>query len=146
MLCLFRNTKLQPIINLFAILISLASVIGWFYFTFIHKNLFEMLFEGQALIIDLVFGLPLVLALAVVIYATVFWVFKLIVILLLPKLVVQVDPEDEIYSTVHDDLTELQQQHGEEYWNKEEKDTQANNNHPQQKPEINREDNSGLNK
>ncbi|WP_321323348.1 hypothetical protein [Thiomicrorhabdus sp.] len=138
MLCLFRNTKLQPNMNLFAILISLASVIGWLYFTFIHKNLFEMLFEGQALIVDLVFGLPLVLALAVVIYATVYWVFKLIVILLLPSMVVHVDPEDEIYSTVHDDLSELEQQHGEEYWNQQEK--------PKDNHDVNQKDKSGLNK
>ena len=81
MLCLFRNTKLHPTVNLFAIFISLASVVGWLYFTFIHKNLMQMLFEGQALIVDLVFGLPLVLALAVVVYATVFWVFKLILVI-----------------------------------------------------------------
>jgi len=145
MLCLFRNTKLQPNINLFAILISLASVIGWLYFTFVYKNLFEMLFAGQALIIDLVFGLPLILALAVVIYATVYWFIKLIVILLLPKLVVRVDPDDEIYSTVHDDLTELEKQHGKGYWEKSEKEAQSNNN-KQEKSESRQEDNSGLNK
>jgi len=118
MLCLFRNTKLNPTLNLIAILISLASVIGWLYFTFVHKNLFDMLFEGQALIVDLVFGLPLVLALAVVIYATVFWVFKLIIILVLPSMVVHIDPND-ISDVNQEDLSELEHKHGEEYWTKE---------------------------
>jgi len=117
MLCLFRNTKLHPTLNIIAILISLASVIGWLYFTFVHKNLFEMLFEGQALIVDLVFGLPLVLALAVVIYATVFWVFKLIIILVLPSMVVHLDPNDNA-DINQEDLSELEQKHGEEYWTK----------------------------
>ncbi|GAB6070296.1 hypothetical protein JCM30760_13930 [Thiomicrorhabdus hydrogeniphila] len=117
MLCLFRNTKLHPLLNLIAILLSLSSVVGWLYFTFVHKNLFEMLFEGQALIVDLVFGLPLVLALAVVIYATVFWVFKLIIILLLPKMVLHIDPNDDNVLN-QEDLSELEQKHGEAYWTK----------------------------
>ncbi|WP_040725052.1 hypothetical protein [Thiomicrorhabdus sp. Kp2] len=117
MLCLFRNTKLHPALNLMAIIVSLASVIGWLYFTFIHKNLMQMLFEGQALIVDLVFGLPLVLALAIVVYATVFWTFKLIIILLLPQFVVHIDPEENQQASNQDDLSELEEQHGKDYWN-----------------------------
>lgn len=116
MLCLFRNTKLHPTINLFAIIISLASVAGWLYFTFIHKNLMKMVMEGQALIVDLVFGLPLVLALAVVVYATVYWVLKLLVILLMPKFIIHIDSEEVHHSMQQDDLSELEQQHGAEYW------------------------------
>lgn len=77
----------------------------------------QMLFEGQALIVDLVFGLPLVLALAIVVYATVFWTFKLIIILLLPQFVVHIDPEEIEQVNKQDDLSELEKQHGKDYWN-----------------------------
>lgn len=118
MLCLFRNTKIHPSINLYAVLISLFAVIAWLYFTFIEKELFNKLFQGQALIVDLVFGLPLVLALAVVVYATVYWMLKLLIILLLPKAIMHIDSEEGLDDTLEDDIAELEKQHGDEYWNK----------------------------
>ena len=117
MLCLFRNTKLHPTLNLMGIIVSLAAVAAWLYFTFIHKNLFTMLFEGQALIVDLVFGLPLVLALAVVVYATVYWTFKLIIIALLPQYTLHIDPQEPDDSSLQEELEELEKQHGKAYWN-----------------------------
>jgi len=78
MLCLFRNTQIHTSLNRYAVLISLSAVVAWLYFTFVEKDLFNKLIEGKALIVDLVFGLPLVLALAIVVYATVYWVLKLL--------------------------------------------------------------------
>jgi len=120
MLCLFRNTKLHPKINQVVVLLSLMSVIGWLYFTFIEKSLMQKLFAGQALIVDLVFGLPLILALAVVVYATVFWALKLIIIFTMPSAIIHIDPEDENSNYLEEDINELENQHGKEYWNQSE--------------------------
>ncbi|BCN93363.1 hypothetical protein THMIRHAM_11480 [Thiomicrorhabdus immobilis] len=116
MLCLFRNTKLHPQLNRLVVLISLFAVVAWLYFTFIEKSLMQKLFEGQALIVDLVFGLPLVLALAVVVYATVFWTLKLIIIITMPSAIIHIDPEDTKTALMEDDLAELENQHGKAYW------------------------------
>lgn len=116
MLCLFRNTKLHPQLNRYVVLISLFAVIAWLYFTFIEKSLIRKLFEGQALIVDLVFGLPLVIALAVVVYATVFWTLKVIIIMTMPQAIIHIDPTEEEQTMMSDDLSELESQHGEEYW------------------------------
>lgn len=117
MLCLFRNTKIDPRFNKYVVLLSLLSVVFWLYFTFIEKALLQKLFAGQALIVDLVFGLPLVLALAVVIYATVYWTFKVVIILLLPQLVTHIEPEDVNSAIMEEEIADLEQQHGREYWN-----------------------------
>jgi len=122
MLCLFRNTKIHPSLNKYAILLSLTAVLGWLYFTFIEKSLLKKLFEGQALIVDLVFGLPLVLALAIVVYATVYWLLKLLVIVLLPQAIVHIEPDDVHADVLEEDIEVLEREHGKEYWNKEDID------------------------
>lgn len=127
MLCLFRNTKIHPRLNKYAILVSLMAVLGWLYFTFIEKNLLQKLFEGQALIVDLVFGLPLVLALAIVVYATVYWVLKLLVIVLLPQAIVHIDSDDVHADVLEEDIEDLENKHGKEYWNQESIDNTQKN-------------------
>lgn len=127
MLCLFRNTKIHPRLNKYAILVSLIAVLGWLYFTFIEKNLLQKLFEGQALIVDLVFGLPLVLALAIVVYATVYWVLKLLVIVLLPQAIVHIDSDDVHADVLEEDIEDLENKHGKEYWNQESIDNTQKN-------------------
>jgi len=122
MLCLFRNTKIHPKLNKYAILISLIAVLGWLYFTFIEKNLLQKLFEGQALIVDLVFGLPLVLALAIVVYATVYWVLKLLLIVLVPQAIVHIESDDIHTDVLEEDIEILEEEHGKEYWNQEDID------------------------
>ena len=119
MLCLFRNTKIHPRLNKYAILVSLIAVLGWLYFTFIEKNLLQKLFECQALIVDLVFGLPLVLALAIVVYATVYWVLKLLVIVLLPQAIIHIDSDEVHADVLEEDIEDLENKHGKEYWNQE---------------------------
>ena len=118
MLCLFRNTKIHPSIDRFAQLFSWLAVAYWLYFTFIEKALMSKLFEGKALIVDLVFGLPLVLAMAVVVYATIYWLIKLIIIFLLPQAIEKIEPDDSELVNPEVELSELEQQHGKEYWQK----------------------------
>jgi len=138
MLCLFRNTQIHPSLNRYAVLISLSAVVAWLYFTFVEKDLFNKLIEGKALIVDLVFGLPLVLALAIVVYATVYWVLKLLVIFLLPQAIVHIEPEDELSDTLDEQVVELEKQHGEEYWNQSEqtKDHSSESNNQTQETEV----------
>ena len=126
MLCLFRNTKIHPNLNKYAVLISLTAVLAWLYFTFIEKSLLQKLFDGQALIVELVFGLPLVLAIAVVVYATVYWVLKLLVIVILPQAIVHIEPEDIHTDILEEDIETLEKTHGKEYWNQTDIDTTKN--------------------
>ena len=72
------------------------------------------LFEGKALIVDLVFGLPLVLAMAIVVYASVYWLLKLIVIFLLPQAIIQINSDQDLEHSLED--AELEKIHGKEYW------------------------------
>lgn len=116
MLCLFRNSKIHPKLDKYAILASLMSVFAWLYFAFIEKALMSKLLEGKALIVDLVFGLPLVLALAVVVYATVYWTLKIILIYLLPQAIIHHD-ENLVPELTPEEIAELEAKFGKEYWN-----------------------------
>lgn len=117
MLCLFRNSKIHPRLDRYAILASWLSVFAWLYFAFIEKSLMGKLIEGKALIVDLVFGLPLVLALAVVVYAMVYWLLKIIVIFLLPQAIVHIDPNEQNTELHEQEIANLEAEHGKEYWN-----------------------------
>ncbi len=116
MLCLFRNSRIHPRLDKYAILASLLSVFAWLYFAFIEKALMTKLIEGKALIVDLVFGIPLVLALAVVVYALVYWTLKIIVIFLIPQAIVPANPDEGMVELSEEELAELENQHGEAYW------------------------------
>ncbi len=118
MFCLFRNSHIHPSLNRYVILLSLFGVIGWLYFTFIEKSLVNMLMSGDALIVDLVLGLPLVLMMGVVVYATIYWTCKILIILLLPQLIVPAEPESDVLQEQleEDNIQVLEEQHGSEYW------------------------------
>ncbi|GKT12925.1 MAG: hypothetical protein ISEC1_P1917 [Thiomicrorhabdus sp.] len=118
MFCLFRNSQIEPRLNRYVVLLSMLGVIGWLYFSFIEKSLASKLFEGQALLVDLVFGLPLVLMLAVVVYATIYWACKLIIMFLLPNAIIlksaeSLQLEDELND---EEIKTLEETHGEDYW------------------------------
>lgn len=95
MLCLFRNARLSPFFHLLASVVSLGSVLYWFYFSLIQKSFLENVFSGQALMVDLLFGLPIVLIFAIVIYAFLYWSIKFLVILLLPQTIIHIASELE---------------------------------------------------
>lgn len=124
MFCLFRNSHIHPTLNRYVILVSLLSVIGWLYFSFVEKSLVSKVFEGQALIVDLVFGLPLVLMLAVVVYATVYWSCKLLIIFLAPQAIVANQSEEEASSqkAETEEVKALEKELGQEYWSETAKD------------------------
>lgn len=117
MFCLFKNSHIHPRLNPYVILVSLLSVIAWLYFAFIEKELVTKLFEGQAIMVDLLLGIPLVLMLAVVVYATVYWFFKLLIVYLLPQAIVPAHHFESLDDSLPEETLEsLQEQLGEEYW------------------------------
>lgn len=121
MFILFSNSKIHPKLNIYAVLLAGFSVVYWLYFAFLEKALLAKLLSGQAMIIDLIFGLPLVLAMAIVIYALIYWSIKLLLILFFPQGIVEVQ-SSETPEEIEQTIKQFEQEHGESYWNK-------NNNH-----------------
>ncbi len=112
MFCLFRNSRFIYPLNYFVLILSLAPVIYWLYFTLIKKSFIDNFFSGQSLFVDLLFGLPIVLLFAIIIYAMIYWTLKVITILLAPYLLEQnTYPEEQ--DTLDPAITE---EHGEDYW------------------------------
>ena len=121
MFCLFRNSHIHPNLNRYVILLSILGVIGWLYFTFIEKSLVSKVLGGEALIVDLVFGLPLVLMMGVVVYATIYWTCKVLIIIVLPQFIVPAELEGDVLQEQleADHIESLEEEHGSEYWTKE---------------------------
>ncbi|MDA3807764.1 MAG: hypothetical protein PF440_07610 [Thiomicrorhabdus sp.] len=135
MFCLFRNSHIHPRLNRYVILLSLLGVIGWLYFTIIEKSLVTMLKSGDALIVDLVFGLPLVLMMGVVIYATIYWTCKILIIIALPKFIVPAEPEGDVLQEQleEDNIQTLEEQHGSEYWAEDDSHSELDSSKDEQK-------------
>ncbi len=121
MFCLFRNSHIHPRLNPYVVLLALLGVVGWFYFSLIEKSLVGKVVGGEALIVDLVFGLPLVLMLGVMVYSTIYWTCKLLIIMALPNFIVSIEPEvDALQEQLEiDHIKALEAEHGSEYWTKE---------------------------
>ncbi|MCF6344993.1 MAG: hypothetical protein L3J00_00830 [Thiomicrorhabdus sp.] len=112
---LFRHHRIEPKLNRYAVLLSLGGVIGWLYFSFIEKSFVGKMISGDALIVDLVLGLPLVLMFTIIVYACVYWSCKLLIIFLLPQALIPYQLEDP----KQDAETERQEEaHGKNYWDK----------------------------
>lgn len=110
MFCLFKNSRIAYPYNYLVLLMSLAGVAYWFYFAFIEKAFLETVFSGDALIVDLLLGLPVVLIFGLVIYALIYWGLKVVFILLMPQLIVKLEP-------VHTELgDQLDPNLGDDYW------------------------------
>lgn len=117
MFCLFKNSKIAYPLNWIVLLSSLAGVAYWLHFAFIEKEFLKTVFAGQALFVDLLLGIPVVLIFAVVVYAMIFWLLKVLIILFLPQMIVQLDaPQAELSDELDPSL-------GEAYWQQEERDT-----------------------
>ena len=117
MFILFSNSKIHPKFNRYVVLLACFAVCYWLYFAFFEKALLSKLLSGQAMIIDLVFGLPLVLAMAIVIYALVYWSIKVSLILFFPNGIVEVQ-SDETPEEIEQTIQKFEQAHGEGYWHK----------------------------
>ncbi|QBZ83377.1 hypothetical protein GHNINEIG_01431 [Hydrogenovibrio crunogenus] len=116
MFCLFKNSKIAYPFNWIVLLLSLAGVAYWLHFAFIEKEFLMTMFEGQALFVDLLLGLPVVLIFAVVVYAMIFWLLKVLIILFLPQMIIQLEARQSELSD------ELDPSLGEAYWQQEDRD------------------------
>lgn len=84
MFCLFRNSRILAPWHYWVLLLSLGGVVYWLHFAFIEKAFWQTVVHGQALFVDLLLGLPVVLIFAVVVYAMIYWSLKVGLIFLLP--------------------------------------------------------------
>lgn len=98
MLEYFRYGQLPKSINQIMTALGLSAAIIWLYYSIVEKRLMDRLLTGQAELLDALIGFPLVLALAIVIYATVVWSIKLSIIFIAPKLIT-LPPQDELEFT-----------------------------------------------
>jgi len=120
MFCLFRNTHLKAPFSHFALALSWVSALYWSYFTFIEKDFWHKIQTGQAMLVDLVLGLPLVIAIAIVLYAATYWSIKLVAIFLLPHLTYYYDSAAQVEND--EELAQMESKLGSEYWTKEGED------------------------
>lgn len=98
----FRYGQLPKPIHRLMVAIGLFAGVSWLYFSIIEKQLIERLISGQAELLDALIGFPLVLALAVVVYAIIVWAIKLLIILIAPHWI-ELPAEDELDSAHHSD-------------------------------------------
>jgi len=119
---LFRHYRMKPKLHRYAVLFSLSIVLAWLYFSFIEKSFVGKMLSGEALIVDLVLGLPLVLMFTVIVYACAYWSCKWLVIFFLPHAMIPYSLKNKM----SDDETERQEEaHGEKYWQNDENTDQA---------------------
>jgi len=129
MFCLFKNSHLYPKVNFYLIAAGWVGVIAWLEFTFIQKDLVFKVLQGEAIMVDLLFGLPLVLMLAVVIYATIYWFLKLIVVYAFPQAIMPASEYDDSMPEIIEDpelVQELEDEFGDEYWSSQKKNPHQN--------------------
>ena len=98
--------------------IAWIGVLVWLNFTFIEKELVFKVVAGEAILVDLLFGVPLVLMLAVVVYATIYWFLKLVVVYLFPQTIMPISDYDNQSELLEDPELEqiLQEKYGQQYW------------------------------
>lgn len=98
----FRYGQLpKPIARLLFIL-GLTAALAWLYFSIIEKQLIDRLLSGQTELLDALIGFPLVLALAIVVYAIIVWALKIVIIFLAPHWI-EMPAEDELDANDHQD-------------------------------------------
>jgi hypothetical protein len=85
LMALFRYGRLPRLVHQLLLATSFLAAAYWLYFAVVKMQLLPRFLEGEALILDAVVGFPLVLALAIVVYAIVFWIVKIILIILYPS-------------------------------------------------------------
>lgn len=127
MLCLFRNSHIHPRLDPVALALSWAGTLFWLHFAFVEKDFWHKIQTGNTLIIDLVFGLPLVFAFAVMVYASIYWLLKLLLVLFLPAGLVS--GEQNVFE-VTENVHELETQYGDEYWEQDSASQPQKNNTP----------------
>ncbi|WP_019896455.1 hypothetical protein [Hydrogenovibrio halophilus] len=134
MFCLFRNSRILPPWHIWVLIASLSGVGYWLHFAFIQKAFWQTVLTGQALFVDLLLGLPVVLIFAVVIYAMIYWVLKLSLIFLWPQAIEQLpDGSEQLSEEMPPELDQA--------WQKTEADTDSDADQTASHPDKSRSDN-----
>lgn len=109
----FRYGKLPAKLDKITVFSGLLLAGFWLYFALIRKEFVLRVFTGQTVLLDLLIGLPIVLAFAIMVYAIVIWSVKILVMIAAPKLITMPDL-DEYYrsfeETSDDQYQEIQQE------------------------------------
>lgn len=109
----FRYGKLPSKLDKITVFSGLLLAGFWLYFALIRKEFVLRVFTGQTVLLDLLIGLPIVLAFAIMVYAIVIWSVKILVMIAAPKLITMPDL-DEYYrsfeETSDDQYQEIQQE------------------------------------
>lgn len=84
-LSLFIYGRLHPRIHRWLNGAGFCAAVGWLYYALVYKQFINRFISGNLQFLDILLGLPLVIALAPVIYALIYWSVKWAVILLYPQ-------------------------------------------------------------
>lgn len=93
---LFRYGHLPKKVHQLMFWAGLVAAGFWLNFSIIKMQLWPRLLAGETELLDALIGFPLVLALAIVVYAVVFWAIKLVIILTYPQWLTLPPEADEV--------------------------------------------------
>lgn len=106
----FRYGKLPAKLDKITVFSGLLLAGLWLYFALIRKEFVLRVFTGQTVILDLLIGLPIVLAFGIMVYAIVIWSVKILLMIMAPNLITMPDM-DEYYRSFeegHSDFEPLE--------------------------------------
>lgn len=96
MLDLFRYAHPSKKLHQIMVLISAFAALMWLYYTVVAQQLLPRMIKGETELLDSLIGFPLILALAIVIYAIVYWSIKWLIIFISPQKLSLPPEEDEV--------------------------------------------------
>ncbi|MBE0493357.1 MAG: hypothetical protein IBX48_03360 [Thiomicrospira sp.] len=96
MLDLFRYAHPSKKLHQIMVLISAIAALMWLYYTVVAQQLLPRMIKGETELLDSLIGFPLILALAIVIYAIVYWSIKWLIIFIAPQKLSLPPEEDEV--------------------------------------------------
>ncbi len=86
-LSMFLYGQLHPKLHFWVNLSGFATAGAWLFYALVVKDFIGRFLAGNLQFLDILVGLPLVIALAPVLYALVYWSVKWLVILIAPHLI-----------------------------------------------------------
>ena len=111
MFCLFKNAVLPRWGQWLSGFAGWSIALWWLYFTMIEQGLGEKVLNGHALLVDLLLALPLVLFMAVILYALFYWLVRACIIVFFRQQVSFPTPKE-----ADEDLSDQEAEFGKDYW------------------------------
>lgn len=84
-LSLFIYGRLHPGIHRWLNGAGFCAAMGWLYYALVYKQFISRFISGNLQLLDILVGLPLVIALAPVLYALIYWSAKWMIIFFRPQ-------------------------------------------------------------